>query len=45
MIGIKDLRSEDQESFAPSELTVCSEHALFLNTGKLGPNPDITEAP
>lgn len=41
LIGIKDLHSPDALTFAPSELTVCSEQALFLNTGKLGPNPDV----
>ncbi|CDW73944.1 poly [Stylonychia lemnae] len=43
LIGIKDLKSEDQDSFMPSELTICSPQALFLNTGKLVPNPDLQE--
>lgn len=27
----------------PSEVSVCSPHALFFNTGKLVANPDISD--
>jgi hypothetical protein len=42
LIGIKDVRRGIKEgNFLPNELTVCSPEAVFLNTGKLGPNPDL----
>lgn len=44
LIGVKDLKSKHEE-FLPDELTICSPNALFLNTGKLGPNPDMQEMP
>ena len=42
LIGIKDVRRGIKEgNFLPNEMTVCSPEAVFLNTGKLGPNPDL----
>ena len=45
MIGIKDLKSKDQTNFEPSELTICSPTALFINTGRLVDNPDLEMKP
>jgi hypothetical protein len=27
----------------PSEMTICTPEALFFNTAKLGPNPDLAD--
>jgi hypothetical protein len=35
----------EEQSFMPSELTVCSPDALFFNTGKLAANPDLQDLP
>jgi hypothetical protein len=43
--GIKDMKSQDKENFLPNESTACTPNALFLNTGKLGPNPDLKDLP
>lgn len=29
----------------PNEETACTPNALFLNTGKMGPNPDLKDLP
>ena len=45
LVGIKDMnRGQKEDNFLPSEMTICSPDALFFNTGKLGPNQDLSEA-
>ena len=34
-----------ENNFTPNELTICSPSALFVNTGKLAPNNDVSDGP